>query len=298
MGIKTLLLGADGQVGWELRRTLASLGELAACGRKQCDLRDPEAIKAAIRDQQPDLVVNAAAYNAVDRAEKDFETALAVNGTAPGTLAVAAREHGAGFIHYSTDFVFDGQKTDGYIESDPVAPLSAYGRSKLAGEQAVQQAGGAYLVLRTSWVYSTRRPSFVTKVQSWARKFPELRIVTDQTGSPTWARMLAEITGQIAAQSQGDPAGFLAEQAGIYHLGGSGACSRFEWAEAILELDPDQDSIQAQRILPTSSDEFPTPATRPANSVLINDHFASVFNLQLPHWRTALSMALNPSGTR
>ena len=293
MAIKSLLLGANGQVGWELRRTLASLGPVVACGRAECDLRDGAALQAAVREHQPDLIVNAAAYNAVDRAEKDSEAAFAVNATAPGLLASAAREHGAAFIHYSTDFVFDGEKIEGYREDDSTGPLSIYGHSKLAGETAVLEAGGAALVLRTSWVYSTRRPSFVTKVQSWARKFPELRIVNDQTGSPTWSRMLAEITSQIAAQSASDLAGYLSERAGIYHLGGSGACSRFEWAEAILDLDPNQESIQAQRILPATSDEFPTPATRPVNSVLINDKFASTFNLQLPPWREALAMALS-----
>ncbi len=289
---KILLLGKDGQVGWELQRTLAPLGMVTACGRTDCDLAEADQVRQVVGRVKPDVIVNAAAYNAVDLAEDDQQTAQAVNATTPGILAEEALRRPAMLIHYSTDFVFDGQKGKPYIESDPTNPINAYGRSKRDGEQAVQQVGGGALVLRTSWVYSRRGSNFVTKVLDWARRLSQLRIVDDQVGSPTWARMLAEITSQLVAKAGAAPAGWARERAGLYHLGGRGGTSRYDWAQAILRYDPQPGQHLAQHILPASSAEFPTPARRPAYSVLNCDRFAATFGLQLPEWEAALRMAL------
>ncbi|HLF90627.1 MAG TPA: NAD(P)-dependent oxidoreductase, partial [Anaerolineales bacterium] len=194
-----LLIGNTGQVGWELQRTLAPLGNVTAIDYPDINLMDTDNTRAWVQRVQPDVIVNAAAYTAVDKAESDLATAHAINATAPGVLAEEAKKLDAALIHFSTDFVFDGQKTTPYLETDPANPLGAYGKTKLDGEIAVEQAGTAAITLRTAWVYSTRRPSFVTNTLEWAQKFPELRIVTDQAGSPTWCRMLAEVTALIIA---------------------------------------------------------------------------------------------------
>lgn len=287
-----LLLGKNGQVGWELRRALAPLGNLLAPGRAELDLADADSLRAWVRRARPTVIVNAAAYNAVDQAESDRATAFALNAEAPGLLAKEAQQLGAALIHYSTDFVFDGAKTAPYVETDPPNPLSVYAQSKLAGELAVEQAGAAALVLRTAWVYSTRRSSFVTKILEWARKFPELRVVTDQTGSPTWCRMLAEATAQILAMGGQNPVGWLAERRGVYHLAGEGGCSRHEWAQAILRHDPRPHEQTAKSVQPATTADFPAPAARPAYSVLNCDRFANTFGLRLPPWEEALKMAM------
>jgi len=291
--MKILLFGKDGQVGWELQRTLASLGPVEAYGRRECDFGSPDQVQSAVRRAEPDVIVNAAAYNAVDRAEAEAETAHLVNGYAPGLLAEEAARRAAALVHFSTDYVFDGEKGAPYLESDPANPLSAYGRSKLAGEKAVAAVGRSYLVLRTSWVYSLRRDSFVTKVLSWARQYPQLRVVTDQVGSPTWARLLAETTAQVLAMASGSPAAWLAARSGVYHLAGGGQASRYEWAQAILEADPSSEEQTAKSIQPAESIDFPTPAIRPAFSALNCDRFETVFGLRLPHWQSALPMALD-----
>jgi dTDP-4-dehydrorhamnose reductase len=241
----------------------------------------------------PQVIVNAAAYTNVDKAESEAELARQINSVSPGVLAEEARRLGAAFIHYSTDYVFDGCKGAPYTESDVPHPLNVYGQTKLEGEQAVQAAGGAYLILRTSWVYSLRQGGFVTKVLQWAREQETLRVVDDQISSPTWARMLAEATALIIAQGRDDPVGYLTEKAGLYHLAGSGACSRYEWAQAILELDPKKSEQKVQQLLPAKSSAFPTPAERPLVSVLECGKFEKTFGLRLPEWREALKLAIN-----
>ena len=290
--MRILLLGKNGQVGWELQHSLAPLGEVLTFGSQECNLTDANQIRETVREASSQLIVNAAAYNAVDQAESQNDIAIAVNAIAPGILAEEAIKMGAGLIHYSTDYVFDGEKGEPYTEQDLPNPINAYGESKLAGEQAIRQIGGSYLILRTSWVYSLRRDSFVTKVLQWARKHPVLRIVTDQVSSPTWARMLAKITAQVAAMSQGNIAAWLYERRGVFHLGGSGCVSRFELAKAILAHDPDNENHATQEVLPALSDDFPTPARRPSYSALNCDSFADTFGLRLPDWEIALSMAL------
>jgi dTDP-4-dehydrorhamnose reductase len=202
--MRILLLGKNGQLGWELHRTLQPLGKVFAVDYPEIDLTSPDSICKTVREYQPELIINAAAYTDVDRAESETEIAVAVNGRAPGLLAEQAQTICAGLIHFSTDYVFDGKKGSPYIETDTPNPINVYGRSKLEGEQSVSQVNGSYLILRTSWVYSLRRESFVTKVLRWSREKQTLRIVSDQIGSPTWARMLGEITAQMLAKAGGD----------------------------------------------------------------------------------------------
>lgn len=294
--MKILLIGNTGQVGWELERALAPLGTVTAVDYPDIDLTDPGSASGWVRRVQPDAVVNAAAYTAVDKAESELEIARAINGNAPGILASEAREQGAAFFHYSTDFVFDGRKTTPYVEGDPANPLSAYGQTKLEGEVAVEQAGGAWITLRTAWVYSTRRPSFVSKVLDWSRRFPGLRIVTDQTGCPTWCRLLAEVTAQLIAMGGKNLAPWLRERRGLYHLAGDGGASRFDWAQAILKYDPHPEEQVAGQVLPALTADFPTPAERPAYSVLNCDRIEKTFGLRLPPWEEALRLALAGAG--
>lgn len=258
----------------------------------EINLADADSTSGWVRRVRPEVIVNSAAYTAVDQAESDIDTAHAINAVAPGILAAEAHALGAGLIHYSTDFVFDGSKKTPYVESDEVNPLGVYGKTKLDGEIAVQQTGAAAVTLRTAWVYSTRRPSFVTKVLSWARKYPELRIVTDQAGSPTWCRMLAEVTAQVIAMGGRNPAPWLHERRGIYHVAGDGGTTRYDWAKAILRLDPDREEHTAQAVTPGLTADFPTQARRPAYSILNCDKFEAVFGLRLPPWEEALRTAL------
>ncbi len=293
--MRILLLGNTGQLGWELERTLAPLGELNACDYPDIDLADPKRFLRLFEDCQPDLLVNATAYTAVDQAESQPELAAAINATAPGIMAEATQRKGAAFIHYSTDYVFDGRKGTPYVETERPEPLNTYGRTKLAGEQAVRQVGGAYLILRTSWVYSLRRDSFIRKVLGWAHTQDSLRLVTDQVSGPTWARVLAEITSQLISLGRDDIKGWFSQYQGVYHLAGSGYCSRYEWGQQILELDPHKAEQRVRQVLQARSTEFPTPAERPAFSALSCDLFTRTFHLQLPDWKIALKLAMEPA---
>jgi len=290
--VNILLLGNTGQLGWELQRTLAPLGQVAALDYPEVNLADAAGLRQIVRRLHPQVIVNATAYTAVDRAESETELAMAVNSRGPGILAEEAAALGAALLHFSTDYVFDGAKGSAYIETDIPNPLNVYGRSKWAGEQAVQQVGGAYLILRTSWVYSLRRDSFVTKVLEWARQQRTLRLVTDQVSNPTWARMLAEVTAQMLAMGGRDVGPWLAERRGLYHLAGDGYTSRMEWAQAILRCDPHRDEQVIEDILPGRTDDFPSPACRPLFSALNCDHFCEVFGLRLPPWEEALKWAM------
>jgi len=292
MSMRILLLGKIGQLGWELKRTLAPLGEVIALDYPEIDLSQAGAARQAVRLAAPQVIINASAYTAVDRAESEEPVALAVNGRTPGELAEEAAALGAALIHYSTDYVFDGAKGSPYLETDAPHPLNIYGSSKLAGEQAIQQVGGSFLILRTSWVYSLRRASFVTKVLEWSRGQPSLRVVSDQVSNPTWARMLAEITAQLLAKAGEHPAGWLGERRGLYHLAGDGYASRLEWAQAILRLDPKRGEQVARQILPARTAEFPTPARRPLFSALNCDLYSYTFRQSLPPWEEALRLAM------
>jgi dTDP-4-dehydrorhamnose reductase len=287
---RILLIGKNGQLGWELHRTLAALGELIAVDYPEIDLGQPETGRDLIRRIQPQVIVNAAAYTAVDQAETEQELARKINAIAPGVLAEESRNLKALFVHYSTDYVFDGTKGTPYTENDEPNPINFYGLSKLEGEQNVQNAGGTYLIFRTSWVYSLRQQSgFVNKILQWTRQQETLRIVNDQISNPTWARMLAEATAQVLAQGVDT----YAERKGLYHLAGGGFASRFEWAKLILAMDPNKNEQVVKELLPALTSEFPTPARRPLFSALDCIRFEETFDLSLPPWQTALKLALD-----
>lgn len=290
--IKLLLFGKTGQVGWELHRTLIVLGELIAIDYPEVDFSRPEILYEIIRHIKPDIIINASAYTAVDRAEEEQELAYKINAVAPRIMAEAAKKNQAALIHFSTDYVYDGEKGAPYTEEDTPNPINVYGATKLEGDRAIQDLNGNYLILRTSWVYSLRRDSFVTKVLKWARTNPELRIVADQIGSPTWARALAEMVTLLIAKGGKDPISMIAGRAGVYHLAGNGSTSRFEWTQAILETDPHKEEQIVQRLIETTTNEFPTPAKRPLYTALNCERFGRAFDLHLPDWKTSLSLAM------
>ena len=287
-----LLIGKNGQLGWELLRTLSTLGDLTAVDYPKIDLEHPEAVRDLIRQIHPQVIVNATAYTAVDQAEIEQERAWKINALAPGIMAEEAQRMNAAFIHYSTDYVFDGKKGTPYNEDDTPNPLNFYGRSKLEGERLVEEADGVSLILRTSWVYSMRQGGYVTKVLQWSRQQETLRIVDDQIGSPTWARMLAEVTSQVIAQGSCEPVEYIKEKAGLYHLAGTGSCSRIEWVKEILRLDPKKENQLVKELLPAKSSEFPTTAIRPHFSALTCKNFDTTFGLCLPDWKMVLQMAM------
>jgi dTDP-4-dehydrorhamnose reductase len=287
-----LLIGKNGQLGWELHRTLACLGEVTTVDWPEVDLAKSEAVREAVRKVKPQVIVNAAAYTAVDRAEGEPEKARAINATAPGVLAEEACKLGAAFVHFSTDYVFDGQKSGVYSEEDEPNPLNVYGLTKLEGEKEVAGKGGAVWILRTSWVYSDRRDSFVNKVLEWSRSQKQMRVVSDQMGCPTWSRMLAEVTTQALAMGLKDPPGWIKETAGVYHLAGDGGTSRYQFAQEILKLDPQRGQQVVTELIPAQTREFPTPAMRPLNAILDCSKFKEVFGISLPPWQEALELML------
>ncbi|MFN2197131.1 MAG: dTDP-4-dehydrorhamnose reductase [Anaerolineales bacterium] len=294
MTMKILLIGKFGQLGWELHRTLLPLGEVTALDYPEINLAEPEQLRSLVRNLSPQVIVNAAAYTAVDQAEREPELAYAINSSAPAVLAEEANALDAVMIHYSTDYVFDGEKRSPYDENDPTNPINVYGESKLAGEQSVLEMAAAGLVFRTSWVYSLRRGSFVTKVLEWSRQHEVLRVVSDQVSKPTWCRSLAEATVQVLAKSSrdGHPADWIRTHRGLYHLADNGAASRYEWAQAILAFDPEAGQQRTRQIEPAQTSEFPAPASRPLYSVLNCTKFEQTFGLHMPDWRTSLELAM------
>ncbi|UCH73185.1 MAG: dTDP-4-dehydrorhamnose reductase [Rhodospirillales bacterium] len=289
-----LLFGGNGQVGWELRRALAPLGVVRALERGDADLADGGALRRFVRHERPSLIVNAAAYTAVDRAENDAELALAVNAKAPGILAEEAKRLDIALVHYSTDYVFDGTAGRPYTEDDDPAPLGVYGESKMAGERAVADSGCAHLILRTSWVYSLRGANFLLTVRRLSGELEELRIVDDQYGAPTWSRMIAEATAAVLARCGAPKAtGILAERGGLYHLTASGKTSWHGFAEAIVDwLRKTRQPVRCKRIRPIPTSEYPTPAKRPANSLLDGTKLFETFDVALPDWREQLNLCL------
>jgi dTDP-4-dehydrorhamnose reductase len=303
MSLRLLITGATGQVGWQLQRTLAALGEVIAYTRAQLDLADPDATVKVVRDLAPDIVVNAAAYTAVDKAESEPDLAHTVNAVAPGLIADELSRTGGLLIHYSTDYVFDGAKSGPYEEDDPTGPLNVYGRTKLAGEQAIAASGCSHIILRTTWVYDIRGKNFLRTVLRLAREREELRMVGDQHGAPTWARTIAESTAQIVARcaQHRDSTGW--GYGGVFHLAAAGQTSWAGFAEQILE---DYESLaswpadtgefgsplMAKRVVPITSEQYKVPARRPLNSVLSNARLFSTFGLRMPDWRAQLRLAL------
>lgn len=287
--MKILLLGKNGQLGWELQRTLLPIGPIAALDYPEIDFADGDAIRQMVREQRPDVIINAAAYTDVDRAESERGKAFAINATAPQILSEAARELGASVIHYSTDYVFDGSLGRPYTEKDIPNPLNVYAESKLAGEEALKGIGGVYLIFRTAWLYSLRGNSFVNKVWQWARNHETLHIVDDQVSNPTWARLLAVLTAQVLARGHG----YLQEHSGLYHVAGGGYTSRFEWAREILRFDRRAGEQTAKEVLRAKTSDIPTPARRPLFSALNCDEFERTFGLTLPNWKQVLRLALD-----
>ena len=287
-----LLIGTDGQIGWELRRTLATLGDVVPCARRELDLSQPEEIRRVIRRVKPKLIINAAAFTNVDAAEREPDLAMMVNGTAPGVIAEEARRLRAAVIHYSSDFIFDGKTFRPYREEDHPNPINLYGDSKLAGEQALQESGVAHLILRTGWVYGCRGRNFLLTILRLAAKREVLRVVDDQVGAPTWSRVLAEATAQIIARGAGDFPGYLSENGGIYHLSCGGEVSWYAFARRILEL-ASPGTFEQVDLEPIKSSEFPSAASRPAYSVLDNSKLRRKFNICPPLWEVALSLALS-----
>ena len=289
---KILLFARNGQLGFELQRTLAPLGEVIALDFPEVDFTKPSLVSTLVRELRPDFLVNPAAYTAVDKAESDHETAFLVNRDSVRALAVSAAELKIPFIHYSTDYVFDGTKRSAYVETDTTNPLNVYGQSKLEGDQAVLAAGAPAIILRTSWVYSMRQGGFVTKVLQWAREQEVMRVVDDQISSPTSARMLAEATALLLSKISEHSLDWLLERTGIYHCTGGGFCSRYEWAEKIIELDPSKEEQKVKKLVRAKSNEFPVPADRPMVSVLNNGKFEQSFGLRLPDWQKGLQLTM------
>jgi dTDP-4-dehydrorhamnose reductase len=289
MKMRVLLIGRSGQLGWELQRALAPLGGLVALDRAGMDLSDPDSIHRAIADSRPDVIVNAAGYTAVDRAESEPELAMRINGIAPGIIADEAARIGALMVHYSTDYVFGGTPGAPYREDDPPSPLNVYGRTKLAGEEAVRAAGGEHLIFRTSWVYAARGSNFLLTMLRLARERRELKIVDDQVGAPTWARSIAELTAQALGAGGAGP-GQARERSGIYHLTADGAVSWFGFAQAIFaQARARRANFKAPALIPIPSAQYPQRARRPANSRLDNSRFTAAFDLHPPRWEAALA---------
>ena len=295
--MRILLTGITGQVGWELQRTLMILGEVIPVGRSASntalymDLAHPDTIRRVCREVKPDLIVNAAAYTAVDKAEQESELAMTINGIAPGVMAEEAKLLGAAIIHYSTDYVFDGTKNIPYTEQDKPDPQNTYGKTKLAGEQAIQSVGVPHLILRTSWVYGLRGKNFLLTMLKLAREREELSVVDDQIGAPTWSRMIAEATAQILAQGTQSLA-ILASQSGMYHLSATGQTSWYGFARAIFDHNSHSE-LKMQKLMPLTSDQYPTAARRPAYSLLDSRRLCDTFGLALPNWQTTLELVLD-----
>jgi dTDP-4-dehydrorhamnose reductase len=283
---KILVFGRVGQVGWELRHKLACLGQVSSVDFPEIDFSKPDTIREAVRAAAPTVIVNAAAYTAVDKAEASPEPAWAINAAGPGVIAEEAKRLGALMVHYSTDYVYDGSKQAPWVETDTPNPLNVYGKSKLAGDEAIAAVGGDYLILRTSWVYGARGANFLLTMLRLAKERPELRIVDDQTGSPTTSECIAQATADILAQVT-TPGGGLAGRSGVYHLTSSGATTWFGFAKEFLSKQ-----AGCPKLTPIPASQYPVPAMRPVNSVLSCDRIRDTFGVRMPSWELALDLVL------
>ena len=289
-----LLFGKGGQVGWELQRSLAVLGNVTALDHDStdhcCDFSNPEGIAATVRALKPDVIVNAAAHTAVDKAESEPELARLLNATTPGVLAEEAARLGAWLVHYSTDYVFDGSGTRPWGETDVPAPLSCYGRTKLEGEQRIQQSGCQHLILRTSWVYAARGGNFAKTMLRLAQERERLTVIDDQWGAPTGAELLADVTAHAIRHLQQRP-----EDGGLYHCVAAGETNWHLYAKEVLALAEQAQpaiKIKATEVAPVPTSAFPTPAKRPHNSRLSAAKLQSTFGLTLPHWQAGVARML------
>jgi dTDP-4-dehydrorhamnose reductase len=297
-GLKILLFGANGQVGWELQRSLSPLGELVALDRRSAglcgDLSDLKGIAETVRQVAPDVVVNAAAYTAVDKAESDAETAQIVNAVAPGVLAEAANAAGAWLVHYSTDYVFDGSGSKAWIETDDTGPLSVYGKSKLAGEQRIAAECANYLIFRTSWVYAARGGNFAKTMLRLAQERETLNVINDQFGAPTGADLLADVTAHVISQVMAQALS-QSGQAGLYHLAAGGETTWFEYAKYVLSLSRHAQvapELIVKNMNPVATSAFPTAARRPHNSRLNTAKLQQAFGLRLAPWQEGVTRML------
>lgn len=284
-----LVTGGAGQLGFELVRELQQVGDVIAPPRSDLDLSKPKTIREEVRRLKPALIVNAAAYTAVDKAESERGLCFAINEEGPAALAEEAKAIGAALIHYSTDYVFDGAKTAPYTETDEANPLNVYGESKLAGERAIEAVGGSWVIVRTSWVYGLRRENFLRTMLRLARERTELRVVSDQFGAPTWTSAIAQATKSLVSLAGVEGIG---PRTGIYHLSAGGMTSWFDFARAILSQDPGREKHRCARVIPIPTTEYPTPAKRPRWSVLDNGKLYRTFGVTLPSWQDQLSLAL------
>lgn len=290
---KILLFGRTGQVGWNLCRTLACLGNVTAVDYPDVDFTSAESISSSIRSLTPQIIINAAAYTAVDEAETHSDIAMMVNGIAPGIIAEEAKRLGIIVIHYSTDYVFDGTKTAPYIETDSPNPLSSYGRSKLAGDLAIQAVGGDHLIFRTSWVYGSRGKNFLLKMLRLAQQRPELRIVCDQIGSPTSSEFIAQATASVLTQILSPVSNRgLDGRSGIYNLTNSGETSWFGFTEVLLMIAATHAGLTVPKLVPIPASEYPLPAARPANSRLCTRKIEDTFGVRPPSWQQSLALVM------
>jgi dTDP-4-dehydrorhamnose reductase len=285
-----LVTGVNGQVGFELVRALQGLGRVIAADRTLLDLSNLDQVRTVVRDVRPALIVNPAAYTAVDKAESEAELAMRINGEAPGVLAEEAKRLGAALIHYSTDYIFNGEKDGAYVEEDPADPPNVYGRTKLAGEQAIAATGVHHLTFRTSWVYGSRGKNFLLTMLRLGAQRPELKVVADQFGAPTWSKTIATLTAHVVAQAfAADDMQWWRQRSGVYHLSATDATSWHGFASAIFELA----NLESRpTVLPIPASDYPTPATRPSNSRMSNEKLMRVFGLEAPCWREALQLCL------
>lgn len=285
-----LVTGVNGQVGFELLRTLQGLGRVVACDRAMLDLSDLDRIRTVVRELQPAIIVNPAAYTSVDKAETDVEAATRLNVDAPRVLAEEAARCSAVLIHYSTDYVFDGTKASAYVETDATNPQNVYGRTKLEGEHAIATSGCAYLTLRTSWVYGKRGGNFLLTMLKLGATRPELRVVADQIGAPTWSKTIAAATAHIISQGlAAHSQAWWQARSGEYHLSAAGETSWCGFANAILDIAMGD---LAPKVVPISASEYPLPAKRPANSRMSHRKLTETFGLHLPDWEDALRLCM------
>ncbi|MCA8020411.1 dTDP-4-dehydrorhamnose reductase [Burkholderia metallica] len=287
-----LVTGVNGQVGFELLRSLQGLGRVVACDRSMLDLSDLERVRGVVRELKPSIIVNPAAYTAVDKAETDVDAARLLNADVPRAFAEEAARIGAALIHYSTDYVFGGTKEGAYVETDATNPQNVYGLTKLEGEHAIAATGCAHLILRTSWVYGRRGKNFLLTMLKLGSEKPELKIVADQIGAPTWSNSIATVTAHVVAQglaAAGSPE-WWRERSGIYHLTAGGETSWHGFAEEIFRLSFGD---KAPRTLPIPASEYPVPAKRPANSRMSGEKLMQTFGLRMPAWDDALKLCLD-----
>jgi dTDP-4-dehydrorhamnose reductase len=285
--LKILLLGKNGQVGWELQRALSPLGELRACDRSEANLDNPESLRQLVRDFAPDVIVNAAAYTAVDKAESDIESAHRINTQSLAVLAEETKRLNGWLIHYSTDYVFDGTKETPYLESDHTAPLSVYGQTKRDGEVAIAASGCEYLIFRTSWVFASRGSNFAKTMLRLATERESLNVVADQFGAPTSAELIADVTALAIYRIDHDPH-LAAHASGIYHLVASGKTSWHGYAQFVITEATNGGAIlkvHAEDVDAIPASAYPVPAARPQNSCLNTEKLRHTFNIQLPSWQ-------------